>query len=59
MGKNILKKIFSPIVFVGMQIVITIVFLYYLFNFAVLSDIYAWNYCSNYHIMSDNIFIIA
>lgn len=41
-GKNIIKKIFSPIVFVGMQIVITIIFLYFLFNFAVLLDMYMY-----------------
>lgn len=37
---DILKKILSPKVFLGIQIVITLVFLYFLFNFSVLPDMY-------------------
>lgn len=39
---NTLKKIFSPIVFVGIQIIFTTIFLYYLFNFSVLPDMYMY-----------------
>lgn len=37
---DIIKKVLSPKVFLGVQIVITLVFLYFLFNFAVLPDMY-------------------
>ncbi|WP_296879679.1 LCP family protein [Thomasclavelia sp.] len=39
---SIINKIFSSKVFIGIQVVFTIVFLYFLFNFAVLPDMYMY-----------------
>lgn len=37
-----LKKILSPKVFLGIQIIVTLIFLYFLFNFAVIPDKYLY-----------------